>query len=115
MHVVREQGRKSDVIAKTGASQIAILAPDTDAAGARLLVARLQRELDAASNNAMIARPFRLRAGYCAVEDLSTANIDVNGLVQRARSALDHIPADGHREMIVSFDDLPLTRAAPPS
>jgi DNA-binding response OmpR family regulator len=115
VHVVREQGRKSDVIAKTGASQIAILAPDTDAAGARLLVARLQRELDAASNSAMIARPFRLRAGYCAVEDLSTANIDVNGLVQRARSALDHIPADGHREMIVSFDDLPLTRAAPPS
>jgi DNA-binding response OmpR family regulator len=115
VHVVREQGRKSDVIAKTGASQIAILAPDTDAAGARLLVARLQRELDAASNNAMIARPFRLRAGYCAVEDLSTANIDVNGLVQRARSALDHIPADGHRATIVSFDDLPLTRASPPS
>jgi DNA-binding response OmpR family regulator len=115
VHVVREQGRKSDVIAKTGASQIAILAPDTDAAGARLLVARLQRELDAASNNAMIARPFRLRAGYCAVEDLSTANIDVNGLVQRARSALDHVPADGHRATIVSFDDLPLTRASPPS
>jgi hypothetical protein len=63
----------------------------------------------------MIARPFRLRAGYCAVEDLSTANIDVNGLVQRARSALDHIPADGHRATIVSFDDLPLTRASPPS
>ena len=35
--MIREQARKSDVVAKTGASQIAILAPDTDAAGARLL------------------------------------------------------------------------------
>jgi len=115
VHVVREQGRKSDVIAKTGASQISILAPDTDAAGARLLVARLQRELDAASQNATIARPFRLRAGYCAVADLSAANIDVNGLVRRAESALAHVPADGLRETIVSFDDLPLARSAPPS
>jgi len=110
VHVVREQGRKSDVIAKTGASQISILAPDTDAAGARLLVARLQRELDAASQNATIARPFRLRAGYSAVSDLSAANVDVNGLVQRAKSALAHVPADGPRETIVSFDDLPLAR-----
>jgi len=36
-------------VAKTGDSQLAILAPDTDAAGARLLVARLQREIDMAS------------------------------------------------------------------
>jgi DNA-binding response OmpR family regulator len=109
VHVVREQARKSDVVAKTGASQIAILAPDTDAAGARLLVARLQRELDAASKNAMGAGSFRLRAGYCAVSDMSAANVDVTELVQRAKSALAHVPVDGHRETVVSFDDLPLS------
>jgi DNA-binding response OmpR family regulator len=109
VHVVREQARKSDVIAKTGKSQIAILAPDTDAAGARLLVARLQRELDAASKNTSSSGSFRLLAGFCAVSDLSAANVDISELVHRAESALARLPADGHGEMVMSFDDIPLS------
>jgi len=109
VHVVREQARKSDVVAKTGESQLAILAPGTDAAGARLLVARLQREIDAASRNTTHSGGFRLRAGYCAVSDLSTANVDLTELVHRAKSALAHVPMDGHGEAVVSFDDLPLS------
>jgi PleD family two-component response regulator len=109
VHVVREQARKSDVVAKTGKSQIAILAPDTDAAGARLLVARLQRELGAASKNNAHSGSFRLLAGYCAVSDLSAANVDVTELVHRAESALAGIPADGHGAGVMSFDDLPLS------
>ena len=109
VHVVREQARKSDVVAKTGASQIAILAPDTDAAGARLLVARLQREIDAASKNPSQSASFRMLAGYCAVSDLSAANVDVTELVHRAESALARVPADGHGEAVMSFDDLPLS------
>src|SRR5437868_12336779 len=58
-HVVREQARRSDIVAKTGDSQLSILAPDTDAAGARLLVARLQRELDAASKNTTVHGSFK--------------------------------------------------------
>ncbi|HEX9310407.1 MAG TPA: response regulator, partial [Gemmatimonadaceae bacterium] len=81
LHVVREQARKSDVVAKTGDSQLSILAPDTDAAGARLLVARLQKELDAASQKTAAGGALRLRAGYCAVPDLAAANVDLNELV----------------------------------
>jgi DNA-binding response OmpR family regulator len=109
LHVVREQARRSDVIAKTGKHQIAILAPDTDAAGARLLVARLQRELDAASKNNGQAGSFRLLAGYCAVSDLSAANVDVTELVHRAESALAGVPVDGLGDAVMSFDDLPLS------
>lgn len=109
VHVVREQARKSDVIAKTGKSQISILAPDTDAAGARLLVARLQRELDAASKNTSIAGSFRLLAGYCAVSDLSAANVDISELIHRAESALARVPVNGQGEAVMSFDDLPLS------
>jgi PleD family two-component response regulator len=105
--VVREQSRKSDVVAKTGDSRLAILAPDTDAAGARLLVARLQRELDAASRKATTPRSIRLRAGYCAVSDLATANVDLAELVQRAESALAHGSGAGRSEP-VSFDEIPL-------
>ncbi|MFL5597871.1 MAG: response regulator [Gemmatimonadaceae bacterium] len=109
LHVVREQARKSDVVAKTGASQLSILAPDTDAAGARLLVARLQRELDAVSKKTPTVGPFQLRAGYCAVADLATANVDLNELVHRAESALAHVPPSGKGSSVVSFDELPLS------
>jgi DNA-binding response OmpR family regulator len=107
--VVREQSRKSDVIAKTGDSRLAILAPETDAAGARLLVARLQRELNAASKNTAVPRSVRLRAGYCAVSDLAAANFDLAELVHRAESALEHISATGQRQEVVSFDEIPVS------
>lgn len=107
-HVVRGQARKSDVVAKTGESQLALLAPDTDAAGARLMVERLQRELEAASKHSARPQSFRLRAGYCAVSDLSTAKMDLTELVHRAESALAYVPPDGSSAAVMSFDDLPL-------
>ena len=107
-HVFREQSRQSDVVGHVGDSRFAILAPDTDAAGARLLVARLQRELDRASMNKTIGGEVRLRAGFSAVSDLASANVNVAELVHRAESALDHAPIQGASDAIVSFDDLPL-------
>ena len=106
--VVREQSRKSDVVAKTGESRLAILAPNTDAAGARLLVARLQREIDSASKNAAPHGSVRLRVGYCAVSDLATANVDLAELVHRAESALAHV-SRSQRDTVVSFDELPVS------
>ena len=107
-HVFREQSRQSDVVGHVGDSRFAILAPDTDADGARLLVARLQRELDKASKNKTIGGEIRLRAGFSAVPDLATANVNVAELVHRAESALDHAPIQGENDAIVSFDDLPV-------
>jgi DNA-binding response OmpR family regulator len=107
-HVFREQSRQSDVVGHVGETRIAILAPDTDAAGARLLVARFQSEIDKASKNKSIHNVMRLRAGYSAVADLATARINVSELVHRAESALDHAPLQG-RNAIVSFDDLPVS------
>ena len=107
--VVRGQSRKSDIVAKTGDSRLAILAPDTDAAGARLLVARLQRELDAASKNTTTPGSIRLRAGYCAVSDLAAANVDLTELVHRAESALAHVSSPGQLDTVASFDELPVS------
>jgi GGDEF domain-containing protein len=105
-HVVREQARRSDIVAKTGDSQLSILAPDTDTEGAKLLVARLQRELDAASKNTTLRGSFKLRAGYCAVSDLAMAEIDLTELVHRAESALSRVPADGSGQTVIGFDDI---------
>jgi DNA-binding response OmpR family regulator len=107
-HVFREQSRQSDVVGHVGDLRLAILAPDTDAAGARLLVARLQRELDHASKKKTIAGQVRLRVGYSAVSDLAASKINVAELVHRAESALDHAPIQGDGNAIVSFDDLPI-------
>jgi DNA-binding response OmpR family regulator len=110
-HVLMDQRRKSDVVAKTGEMRLAILAPDTDAAGARLLVARLQRELDASTKSpaGRSPRSTRLRAGYCAVSDLAAANVDLTELVHRAERALAHVSAGGQRDTVVSFDELPVS------
>jgi DNA-binding response OmpR family regulator len=107
-HVFREQSRQSDVVGHVGESRLAILAPDTDAAGARLLVARLQRELDRASKNKTIGGQVRLRVGYSAVTDLAASKVNVAELVHRAESALDHAPMQGEGDAVVSFDDLPI-------
>jgi hypothetical protein len=74
-----------------------------------LLVARLQRELDGAAEMATIPGEFQMRAGYCAVADFATANVDMKELVHRAESALDYVPAGGGGfSGVVSFDELPL-------
>jgi GGDEF domain-containing protein len=105
-NAVRGQARRSDVVAKKGESQLALLAPDTDAAGARLLVARLQREIDASRGRGR-GSTVRLRAGICAVSDLATAKLDVHELVHRAESALAHIGTAGVPQSVISFDELP--------
>ncbi|HKR08883.1 MAG TPA: response regulator [Gemmatimonadaceae bacterium] len=104
-NAVRGQARRSDVIAKKGASQLAVLAPGTDANGARLLVARLQREIDASQKRQ--GTHVRLRAGICAVSDLAVAKIDVQELVHRAESALARAGTAGGPDSVASFDELP--------
>jgi DNA-binding response OmpR family regulator len=106
--LLREQARKSDVVAKTGESRLSILAPDTDAAGARLLVARLQKKLDAQAKNSRSGSGLRLKAGYCAVSDLATSKVGLTELVHRAESALASLTAT-QGEVIMSFDDIPLS------
>jgi len=105
-HVFREQSRQSDIVGHMGESRLAILAPDTDGEGARLLVARLQRELDRASKNKAIPDHVMLSAGYSAVSDLAASNLNVAELVQRAESALDRVARRGEGDTVLNFDDL---------
>jgi DNA-binding response OmpR family regulator len=107
-HIFREHSRQSDVVGHASESRLAILAPDTDADGARLLVARLQRELDRASEKNSIGSRVRLRVGFSAVSDLAASHVNVAELVHRAESALDHAPIQGQGDAVVSFDDLPI-------
>jgi DNA-binding response OmpR family regulator len=104
--VFRAQSRKSDIVGVMGESRVAILAPDTNAEGARLLVARMQNEFDKASRSHAIGGPIRLRAGYSAVADLATANVSVEELVHRAELALNRIPERAVGDLVIEFEDL---------
>jgi diguanylate cyclase (GGDEF)-like protein len=108
--ILRQHGRASDVIGRLGETEFAIIAPSTPASGALQLVGRIERLLQTQNEETPAAGVPRLRAGYCAVPDLSVSRLDVLQVLLQATSALRSVMADtagapGPR--IRSFDDLP--------
>jgi diguanylate cyclase (GGDEF)-like protein len=95
--------RLSDVVGRLGQSEFAIIAPDTEAAGAVRLAERVL--------GLIAALPFEgegsgvtARAGYCAVPDFAEASIDAVEMLVRAASALRQAPASRTAPVIQSFD-----------
>jgi PleD family two-component response regulator len=103
--VCRNHSRKSDVVGYLGDSRVAILAPDTDVAGVQRLIDRLQDALGVASKGRRGRPSGALRAGYCAVANLATANLAPSEFVRRAETALDHA-ARGRTSASVNFEAL---------
>jgi PleD family two-component response regulator len=90
--VLRQHGRASDVIGRLGEGEFAVIAPSTAAEGARQMVQRIERLLEGRQGEG--APPIRLRAGYCAIPDLSTARLDVLQVLLQATSALRSLMAE---------------------
>ena len=109
--VCRLHSRKSDIVAHVSDSRLTILAPDTDASGARLLVSRLRRALDQSAQRAPGSAKQGVRAGYSAVADLADSGVNPAELVRRAAFALDHLQQVGTADGLMSFDDVPPARA----
>jgi len=87
--VLRRRGRDSDVIAQLGAEEFAVLAPNTDEAGAAQLLARLTQEFE----RAWVGRgdhpplPMTLRYGTAAIANWrAAAGLAPKDLVGRASS-----------------------------
>ncbi|HEY9228632.1 MAG TPA: diguanylate cyclase, partial [Gemmatimonadaceae bacterium] len=105
--VCRSQARRSDILGYLGDSRVAILAPDTDAAGVQRLIDRLQQALEqGASRPRSNQRASSLRAGYCAVSNLAAANLTPSELVRRAETALAYAPRGGFDSSAVNFDEV---------
>jgi diguanylate cyclase (GGDEF)-like protein len=101
--VLRQTGRASDVFGRLGANEFVVIAPGTDAAGARRLAQRLTESEAGRHKNGEEDKP-RLRAGYAAVGDLARAEIEPVDLFVRAVVALRSAQAVGAEERIRSFD-----------
>jgi PleD family two-component response regulator len=103
----RAKSRKSDVVGYVGESRFAILAPDTDEAGARQFVGRLQRALDRTVGGAETEGQAGLHAGFYAAADFSASGVDAGEVVDRAEAALEYALTGGSGRDTLSFDDLP--------
>jgi diguanylate cyclase (GGDEF)-like protein len=100
---LRRTGRASDVLGRLGPNEFVVIAPGTDAAGARRLAQRLTGE-DGSVQTAS-PRPIpHLRAGFAAVGDLAGSDIEPVDLFVRAVVALRTAQAVGPEERIRSFD-----------
>jgi PleD family two-component response regulator len=108
-NLCRLRSRQSDVVGHSGKARLGILAPDTDAQGTRSFVARLQHELDDASQSGVLTGEFQLRAGYCSVADLGVSSPDSVALIRRAEAALDHLLRARARETVIGYEQLPVT------
>jgi diguanylate cyclase (GGDEF)-like protein len=107
--VCRATSRRSDVVGYLGDARIAILAPDTDAAGVQRLINRLQQAHGQATSRNRGRRTSSLRAGYCAVSNLAAANLAPAELMRRAETALEHAPRGRFEAATVNFDEVLLS------
>ena len=105
----RSKSRKSDVVGYVGESRFAILAPDTDEAGARQFVGRLQDALEQSLPSAQPDVEKSLHAGFYAVADFGASGVDATDVVGRAETALSYALSSASGRNALSFDDLPAT------
>lgn len=83
--LLRGATRRSDVLARIGPREFAVVAPDTTPEGARILATRIrQRAGDSPDGN---GGRWHVRAGMCAIADLREAALDPMEIVVRATLA----------------------------
>jgi PleD family two-component response regulator len=110
--ICRAQSRKSDIVGYVGESRFAILAPDTDEAGARQFVDRLAKAVTRTTPIIEHEAYTSLHAGFYAVPDFSTAGVDAHEVVRRAKAALLHAQKQMEGKRIsgaFSFNELPVS------
>jgi diguanylate cyclase (GGDEF)-like protein len=84
VQAIKSAARLSDVIGRLSATEFAVLAPGTDAGGARRLAERLASSVSATT----AAAPVRVRCGYEAVANVGYAPIEPVDLLVRAAAAV---------------------------
>jgi diguanylate cyclase (GGDEF)-like protein len=90
VHTLQSTARRSDVMGRLGPTEFALLAPGTDASGARRLAERLATSLEVAMTPSAapgLSRPG-VRFGYEAVANLGYAPVEPVELLVRASTAL---------------------------
>jgi len=94
--VMKVTGRRCDAIGRVGPTELAVVAPGTDAGGALNLAMRFRQAIQAGGTTEPDAWPrFELRAGYDAVGNVRYTPIESQQLLARAARALQLAKAEG--------------------
>ena len=106
--ICRRTGRLSDAIGRLGPAEFAIVAPATEASGARQLAERLTTAVEGSRMDIEGDQfPLRIRAGYAAVSNFAVASIDGVELLLRASGALRLARAERDGSAIRAFEEAP--------
>src|SRR5207237_8232893 len=120
VQALKTSARVSDVIGRLSPTEFAVLAPGTDASGARRMAERLAKQVQATAASAPpttpdaaggIAAPLGVRAGYEAVANVGYAPITPVEVLVRASAALRTGKVEG-TGWIRRFDDSTDPRSA---
>jgi diguanylate cyclase (GGDEF)-like protein len=97
VHTLQSTARRSDVMGRLGPTEFALLAPSTDASGARRLAERLATSLEVAlvPRAATGVAGVGVRFGYEAVSNLGYTPVEPVELLVRASTALRTGKAEG--------------------
>jgi len=90
VQTLRSASRRSDAIGRLGPLEFAVLAPGTDAGGARRLAERLAGSVQSAATQAIgsTSKEVHLRCGYDAVSNVGYAPMEPVELLVRASAAV---------------------------
>jgi len=101
--VFREAGRSSDAVGRLAQGEFAVIAPATGPQGAQRLAERLGEVVADAAVVREGNGAIQLSAGYCAVSDFSSSDVDAVELLLRATTALRELRESGHAERVREF------------
>lgn len=100
---LREASRSSDVFGRLGPNEFVVVAPGTDSPGARTFAERLAATMVEKGEGAG-GRPIPLRAGFAAITDMKTSEVEPVDLFVRAVAALRAAQSSETGEPIRSWD-----------
>ncbi len=103
----RPHGRAADCVGRLSDSELGVIAPGSDSAGATGMFRRLQDLLVAPPTNGHPQPAPSARAGYCASANLRESHVSVMEMLRRAALAVRYAIEQQEGADIVSYDDVP--------
>ncbi len=100
-HIVADTARDSDVVARYGGEELAVLMPQTDIEGAQILAERIRQNIEEEPFSNTEGEIFRVTASF-GVAELISGMLATNELIEAADKALYVAKNSGRNRVVIS-------------